>query len=137
MQSRQVLATALLVLATAVQAEPPQRNSTAPRPGAPVKPGTTSPAPLKLQVGDVRKYMMPGEYRAAIEAPDAEKSTILVEGQRVLPVKSTDPIPPAIVAPFWAIAHPTKAWRIFVPDVNAPPPGKPDVVPKPEFRWGP
>jgi hypothetical protein len=126
-----------MVLAAAVQAEPPQRNSLAARPGAPVKPGVASPAPLKLQVGDVRKYMMPSEYQAAIGAPDAEKSTIVVEGQRLLPVKSTDPVAPGILAPFWAVAHPTQAWRIFVPDPNAPAAGRPDVVPKPEFRWGP
>jgi len=137
MHTRNVFGLALLLLAVAVQAEPPQRNSAAPRPGAPAKPGTTSVAPLKLQVGDVRKYMMPGEYNAAIGAPDAEKTTIVVEGQRVLPVKSTDPVAPGIIAPFWAVAHPTQAWRIFVPDPNAPAAAKPDVVPKQEFRWGP
>jgi hypothetical protein len=123
--------------AAAVMAEPPQRHSSAPKPGAPVRPGMASPAPLKLQVGDVRKYMMPNEYRAAINAPDADKSTIVVEGQRLLPVKSTDPVPAGIIAPFWAVAHPTQAWRILAPDPNAAPAGRPDVVPKPEFRWGP
>jgi len=137
MQTRRLLGIALFVLAASVQAEPPQRNSTAPRAGGPVKPGTTSPAPLKLQVGDVRKYMMPSEYRAAIGAPDADKSTIVVEGQRVLPVKSTDPVAAGILAPFWAVAHPTQAWRIFVPDPNAQAAGPPEVVPKPVFRWGP
>jgi len=137
MHTRLVFGTALLLLAASVQAEPPQRNSAAPRPGAPAKPGTTSVAPLKLQVGDVRKYMMPSEYNMAVGAPDAEKTTIVVEGQRVLPVKSTDPVAPGIIAPFWAVAHPTQAWRIFVPDPNAPAAAKPDVVPKPEFRWGP
>ena len=61
----------------------------------------------------------------------------MVEGQRVLPVKSTDPVAPGILAPFWAVAHPTQAWRILVPDPNAPAAGRPDVVPKPEFRLGP
>jgi hypothetical protein len=137
MKIRRSLAWALLLATAAAQAEPPQRNSTAPRAGAPTRPGTTSPAPLKLQVGDVRKYMLPSEYRAAIGAPDADRSTIVVEGQRVLPVKSTDPVAPGLLAPFWAVAHPTQAWRIFVPDPNAPAAGKPDVVPKAEFRWGP
>jgi hypothetical protein len=137
MHTRHVFGTALLLLAAAVQAEPPQRHSAAPKPGAPAKPGTTSVAPLKLQVGDVRKYMMPSEYNAAIGAPDAEKSTIVVEGQRVLPVKSTEPVAQGIIAPFWAVAHPTQAWRIFVPDPNAPAAERPDVVPKPEFRLGP
>jgi hypothetical protein len=127
----------LMLIASASLAEPPQRNSIAPKAGAPARPGTTSPAPLKLRIGDVRKYMMPNEYRAALGAPDADKTTIVVEGQRVLPVKSTEAVPGGLIAPFWAIAHPTQAWRVLAPDPNAPAAGPPDVVPKPEFRWGP
>ena len=61
-----------------------------------------------------------------------------LDGERELvPMKSQQAVPNAIIAPFWAIAHPLQAWKIFVPDPNAPPPGKPDVVPPPIFRWGP
>ncbi len=98
---------------------------------------TTRP-PLKLQVGDVRKYMMPNEYRAAINAPDAEKTTIIVEGKRqLLPMKSEQPVPVGIVTPFWMMLNPGSAWRALVPDLRAPPPGPPDPVPQREFRWGP
>jgi len=130
---------ALLLIATAVAAEPPQRNTSMPKtaPGV-AKPGSLSPAPLKLRVGDVRQYMMPSEFAAAVNGSDPEKNTVVVEGsRRLLPMKSLQPVSPGIVAPFWAVAHPTQAWRIFLPDPNAPPPGPPDVVPKPEFRWGP
>jgi hypothetical protein len=99
---------------------------------------TTARPPLKLHVGDVRKYMMPNEYRAAINAPDAENTTIIVEGKRpLLPMKSEQPVPGGIMTPFWMIANPLSGWRALLPDLNAPPPGPPDPVPKREFRWGP
>lgn len=103
----------------------------------PELPEATRP-PLKLQVGDVRKYMMPKEYSALIDAPDAEKTTIIVEGRReLLPMKSEQPVPVGIVTPFWMIANPLSAWRALVPDLKAPPPGPPDPVPPRVFRWGP
>jgi hypothetical protein len=104
------------------------------------RPSVTATArpPLKLQVGDVRKYMMPNEYRAAIHAPDADKTTIIVEGKRpLLPMKSEKPVPVGIVTPFWMLLNPGSAWRALVPDLKAPPPGPPDPVPQREFRWGP
>jgi hypothetical protein len=135
---RYAIGIALSLFAVSGMAEPPQRHSAAPRQGAPVKPGAASPAPLKLQIGDVRKYMMPNEYRAAVNAPDPDKGTIVVEGRReLLPMKSQQPVPGGLIAPFWAIAHPTQAWRVLVPDPNAAAAGPPDVVPKQEFRWGP
>lgn len=98
---------------------------------------STRPA-LNLQAGDIRKYMMPNDYRELINAPDADRTTIIVEGKReLLPMKSEQPVPVGIVTPFWMLANPHKAWRALLPDLNAPPPGPPDVVPKREFRWGP
>jgi hypothetical protein len=139
MQTR-LVAVVLMFASAVVIAEPPRRNSSVPRPAPKVTaPGAASPAPLKLGVGDVRKYMMPSEYQASIDAPDLERSTIVVQGERAPPppLKSTQPVPQGIIAPFWAVANPTQAWRVLLPDPNAPPPGPPDVVPKPEFRWGP
>ena len=101
-------------------------------------PAATARPPLKLHIGDVRKYMMPNEYAAAIGAPDAEKTTIIVEGKRpLLPMKSEQPVPGGIITPFWMIANPLSAWRALLPDPKAPPPGPPDPVPQREFRWGP
>ena len=124
-----VLAVFMMLFGGAAQAADP--------PAASAKPATAS-KPLDLRVGNVRNYMMPNEFRSALNAPDPEKNTVIVEGERELvPMKSQQPVPNAIIAPFWAIAHPLQAWKIFVPDPNAPPPGKPDVVPPPIFRWGP
>ena len=126
----------LLLVAMCAAADPPKRNSGAPKtaPGV-ARPGDLSPAPLKLHVGDVRQYMLPSEFAAAVNAPDTENDTVVVEGsrQKLLPLKSMQPVAPGIAAPFWAVAHPTQAWRILVPDLNAPPSGPPNVVPKSDY----
>ena len=124
-----------LVSSAAVQAADPPAKPAADQPAqAPAAPRP----PLKLQIRDVRNYMMPNEYRAAVEAPDADKYTVVVEGQReLLPMKFEKPVPVGIVTPFWMLANPLSAWRALVPDLRAPPPGPPDPVPPREFRWGP
>ena len=128
-----------LTLCGAVQAaDPPARATpaqTAPVPAAP----PLARKPLDLRIGDVRKYMMPNEFQATLSAPDADKNTVVVEGTRDLPpLKSLQPVPGGIIAPFWALAHPLQSWRVFVPDVNRPPDGPTvDKVPPPIFRWGP
>jgi hypothetical protein len=94
--------------------------------------------PLDLRIGDVRKYMTPEEFRANLIGREEERNTVVVQAQApLLPMKSEQPVPVAIMAPFWALANPTQAWRIFVPDLKRPPAGKPDPVPPPVFRWGP
>jgi hypothetical protein len=94
--------------------------------------------PLDLRVGDIRKYMMPKDFEAAVQAPDADQDAVVVRGRReLLPMKSLEPVPGGLFAPFWMLANPTQAWRALVPDVNAKAAGPPEVVPKPEFRWGP
>jgi hypothetical protein len=134
---------ALVLCAAAEATEPPAQ---APKSVAAARPGASAaqhkpeiPAtPLKLHVGDVRKYMMPNEFREAVGAPDADKTTVIVQGERQAPpLQSVQPLPqglPAIVSLF---THPTRAWRLLLPDPNGIPAGPPDVVPKPEFRWGP
>ena len=95
-------------------------------------------APLKLHVGDIRKYMMPSEFRDAVEAPDADKTTVIVQGERqAAPLQSTQPLPQGLGAIISVFTHPTSAWRLLLPDPNGVPAGPPDVVPQPEFRWGP
>ena len=128
------LVIALLACTTAGAAEP----ATDPKPVPAV---IVKPLPAKrldLRIGNVRNYMMPNEYREALGMPDADKNTVVVEGNReLLPWKPDRPIPGGIVAPFWALAHPLQSWRLLVPDPKAPPPGPPDVVPPRVFRWGP
>lgn len=131
------LGLALVLCGAAQAADPPVRST--PQQNTPVQATLPAKRPLDLRIGDVRKYMMPNEFQAALSAPDADKNTVVVEGTRDLPpLKSQQQIPGAIIAPFWAMAHPLQAWKIFVPDVNRPPDGPTvDKVPPPIFRWGP
>jgi hypothetical protein len=50
---------------------------------------------------------------AKMEAENIEE--IEVEGARVPAPTFTPRVWPAIAAPFWALLHPTQAWRIFAP----------------------
>jgi hypothetical protein len=140
-----VLAMSVSALAVpALAAEPPA----APAPLAVAEaPKATGPAadkaaaprrPLDLRIGDIRKYMPPEEYRALMNIAD-ERNTVLVQADApLLTMKHEKPVPVAIMAPFWALANPTQAWRILVPDLNRPHSGPPESkVPPPVFRWGP
>ena len=120
----------------------PRTQAPAPAPaGATPQRGTPPPSKtLDLRIGDVRKYMMPNEYRAALNVPDADKTTVIVQGERaVAPLQSERPQPVGLGAIYSLFRHPATAWRLFVPDTSAyaPQPGPPDVVPPREFRWGP
>ena len=127
---------------------PAQASSTpaaAPPPASAPAPAVPNPKPalrkpLDLRIGDVRKYMMPNDYRAALNVADADRATVIVQGERpVAPLQSELPQPVALGAVYSLFRHPTTAWRLFVPDMSAyaPQPGPPDVVPPREFRWGP
>lgn len=124
----------LAFCAAALAADPPP----AVRGKSPEPARKAAAKPLDLRVGDIRKYMMPKDFEAAVQAPDADQDAVVVRGKReLLPMKSLEPVPGGLFAPFWMLANPTQAWRALVPDVNAKAAGPPDVVPKPEFRWGP
>lgn len=138
MKRRVGISLALAVRAAAEAAEP-----AAVAPAVQTSRITSTPTPvtkpLDLRIGNVRSYMPPAEYRAALGAPDADKNTVVVEARsELLPVAYEKPIPMGPLMPvFWALMHPTQSWRILVPDLNRPPDGPPDVVPPPIFRWGP
>lgn len=127
-----------------VQAEEPAPASSAPTSSAPAAPApATTPAPtskpLNLRIGDIRKYMTPEEFRALITPPD-EADTVIVQGRALVPMRSELDVPGGIIAPFWALANPHKAWRLFLPDpridiTKIPPPES--KIPAPIFRWGP
>lgn len=139
MNVRTAIAVALMVGAAARAAEPPAAAA-ADKKDAQARSAPAPRAPLKLGIGDVRKYMMPNDFRAALDAPDADKATVVVQGERPPPpLQSERPQPVGIMAVYSLFRHPTSAWRLFVPDTSryAPPPGPPDVVPPREFRWGP
>jgi len=139
------IAVALLVSAAANSAEPPAATKKPVKPApaasapAPARaPASNTPAPLKLQVGDVRKYMMPNEFIDALTAADADKTTIIVQGDRPIPkLKSEQPLPQGLPAYYSLFRHPDTAWRLFLPDPNGVAAGPPSPVPDREFRWGP
>ena len=121
---RALVGLALLACANAGAAEPaaPTGAAQSPSPAKPAVTQATPPAPLKrldLRVGDVRNYMMPDEYLAMITGRDDEQNTIVVQADApLLPMKSQLDVPGGIIAPFWALAHPTQAWRLFLPDAR-------------------
>jgi len=129
MKNRLGMGFVLLLCAATAAADPP-------------KPAATRAAvskPLNLKIGDIRKYMTPNEYLAAISAPDADKTDIVVEGERAAPkLKSELPVPGGFGSLWYAATNPLQSWRILLPNVNAPA-AEPvyDVVPPPVFRWGP
>jgi hypothetical protein len=129
------IAVSLLIGSAAQAVEPPARAAS---PAQATTPASRSARqPLKLGIGDVRKYMMPNEFRAAVSS-DSDRATIVVEGDRsTAPLKSTQPLPQGLGAVYSVFRYPASAWRMFLPDPRGVPPGPPDVVPAREFRWGP
>lgn len=114
--------------------EPAKQAATA---AAPPAPRLTKP--LDLRVGDVRHYMMPKDYQASLNVPEAEANAVVVEGQRALvPMKKVEDVPPGLAGLWHAAKDPKNAWRLFAPVVNAPDTRPPlDKIPPPVFRWGP
>jgi hypothetical protein len=143
------LAVAVLVCAgaqaaepTATPATPSKRAASASQAPANTQPPAPAPAPpkrLDLRVGDIRNYMTPEEFRALITGREEERNTILVQADApLLPMKSELDVPGGIIAPFWALANPHKAWRLLLPDprvniLNIPPA---EVKVPPPFRAG-
>ena len=125
-------------------ARPRTRRRTATPAAKPAPASTAAPTrakPLDLRIGDVRKYMMPNEFRAALGAPDAEKNTVVVEGKReLLPVEYEQPIPDVAADGrcAGALKHPIAELADFPARPQSPArTDPPDVVPPPIFRWGP
>ncbi|MDF3018901.1 MAG: hypothetical protein K0Q92_204 [Steroidobacteraceae bacterium] len=142
--NRGILIAGALLVCTATQAAEPTRPAAA-AVAAPARLAAGNdaeplPRKLDLRVGDVRKYMTPEEFRALLAGREEERNTVLVQANvPLLPVKSEQPIPSGmpLLPLWWAVTNPTQSWRILLPDLNAPPPGPPDKVPPPIFRWGP
>ncbi len=75
-----------------------------------------APKPLDLRAPDNSKLYTHRQLErliAKMEADFIEK--IEVEGARIPAPEFTPRVWPAILAPFWALANPTQAWRIFAP----------------------
>lgn len=140
------LTLAICAAAGAVEPAPGQAAPVAPArasaPSAPAKPAAKPPAPVKrldLRVGDVRNYMTPEEFQALINGREDERNTIVVQADAPLaPMRSDLDVPGGIIAPFWALAHPTQAWRLFLPDARVNIKNIPPLETKvpPPFRAG-
>jgi hypothetical protein len=130
-----------VVLGVANAADPPVQAAPAKAVTPPKPPAVAAAVPerksLDLRVGDIRKYMMPRDYEAALGQPDADKNTIVVEGQRELvPMQMIEDVPPGLMSLWYAAKNPLNSWRLLAPMVNAPE-IKPSPIPPPVFRWGP
>jgi hypothetical protein len=83
--------------------------------GAPEPPAAPA-KPLDLRPPDLAKLYSRKQLEQLIAKMEAEAlEEVEVEGARVPPPTFTPRVWPAIAAPFWALLHPTQAWRIFAP----------------------
>lgn len=100
-------------------ADPAPARSAEKSPAAEVPSQTEPRKLLNLRIGDVRKYMTPEEYEALINPQADERNTVIVKADAPLvPMKSKLDVPGGIMGPFWALANPSQAWRIFLPIPN-------------------
>ena len=133
----------MLAGGVACQASEPATSESSAAPPAEAADGMESSVrqPLDLRLRDIREYITPEEFQALHESREIERNTVIVQADApLLPVKSEEPIPAGmpLLPLWWAVTHPTQAWRIFMPDLNRAPSGPPDnKIPPREFRWGP
>ena len=79
-------------------------------------PAAPPPKPLDLRPPDVTKLYTPRQLERLIAKMESDNiEEIEVEGARVPAPTFTPRVWPGIAAPFWALFHPTQAWRIFAP----------------------
>lgn len=72
--------------------------------------------PLDLRPPDITKLITSEQLAQLLDKLDDENiEEVQVEGAKVPPPTFTPRVWPAIAAPFWALLHPTQAWRIFAP----------------------
>jgi hypothetical protein len=80
------------------------------------QPPATPARQLDLRAPELTKLYTHKQLETLIAKMEAEAlERIEVEGARVPPPTFTPRVWPAIAAPFWALLHPTQAWRIFAP----------------------
>ena len=81
------------------------------------KPAATAPPrTLDLRAPDITKLYTPRQLDRLIAKMQSDNiEEIEVEGARVPAPTFTPRVWPGIAAPFWALLHPTQAWRIFAP----------------------
>jgi hypothetical protein len=101
--------TALLIAASLALAAAAQAEDKAPAAQPPAK-------PLDLRAPDITKLYTPRQLDRLIAKMDSDNiEEIEVEGARVPAPTFTPRVWAGIAAPFWALFHPTQAWRILAP----------------------
>jgi hypothetical protein len=74
------------------------------------------PKPLDLRAPQITKLYTPRQLDRLIAKMESDNiEEIEVEGARVPAPTFTPRVWPGIAAPFWALFHPTQAWRIIAP----------------------
>jgi len=72
--------------------------------------------PLDLRTPDITELLSADELAQLIKGTvDTDLNEVKVEGVRDLPPPDTPVVWPGLLAPLWALTHPTQAWRIFAP----------------------
>jgi hypothetical protein len=72
--------------------------------------------PLDLRAPDIEDILTPQQIADALASTrEGNIEEIEVEGVRTRLAPSSPDVWLAIAAPFWALLHPTQAWRIFAP----------------------
>lgn len=78
------------------------------------QPATTPAKPLDLRAPDVTHLFSAEQIQQVLADSFRENiEEVEVEGERG--IRATPDVWPGIFAPFWAVANPTQAWRIFAP----------------------
>jgi hypothetical protein len=81
----------------------------------PARAQSSSAANLYLTQRDFQLLLL--EHPNLLSLPTKNLEEVIVSGSvELLPMRqSTREIPGGLFAPFWAVANPTQAWRIFLP----------------------
>lgn len=91
-------------------------SAAAPERAPPQKEVATPRKPLDLRAPDINTLVSPEELERLLKGNvDSGADEVKVEGARDLQPPDTPVVWPGLLAPFWALAHPTQAWRIFAP----------------------
>jgi hypothetical protein len=107
--SHGIAGAAMLLLCTAACGEESTMS------GLPDRTGEGS-RPLDLRAPDIEEILTPEQIAHALASTrEGNIEEIEVEGVRTPAPPSSPEVWPAIAAPFWALLHPTQAWRIFFP----------------------
>lgn len=77
-----------------------------------------APTRLDLRAPDIHDVWTPQQITrvlASTQDPDVWVESVEVQGFRGTHAPRTPTVWSGLAAPFWAVLHPTQAWRIFLP----------------------